>query len=405
MRYIWVVAGSQIQVPLIQEVRRRGYRALVTDGKAECIGRLYADRFEAVDTYDVVGHVELARQIRGEGEQITAILTAGADIGPTVSAVAEELGLPAAPYDVAVRCRDKTQMRVTLKAKHPMSVSCFYNPVYKMPSISIAWDHGFGIPLVVKPADNCGTRGITVLRGYDEESFQQICAKAAAANKIAGRILIEELLHPVYEVATDSLVWEGKAHFANGVYRFFRRRLGFGLEAGHLNPLTPDDDLLAKIQDAATKLGVTWGPFKADFIKDRRYGWVLVECATRLSGAFDSSHAAPLATGRDVLGAMLDIALGLPLDKAKLEPKWQKWCFTYAPIYAPGPICGWKDKSDGLPGIKNVFIRLSEEIPAMIDCAARPVFIQAVGDTWWQAMARATRVARVVQPRRILDAA
>jgi len=398
--FIWIIAGSILQIPIIQEAQRRGYKVIVSDRNPNADGVLLADEYLDLDTYDVHGHEKAAARLKESGRKIAAVLTTGADVGPTVSAVAWALGLPAAPYKVAVRCRDKTQMRATLQAEHPKSISMYYNPNYVSSMVDAIWKHEIEIPFVVKPAENCATRGISVVKRYDMALIADAFAKADAANKQPNRILIEELLEPICEVATDSLVYNGKAHFANGVYRYFHQ---FGIEAGHLNPLTPDADLLAKIQDAASKLGVEWGPFKCDFILDKRYGWVLVECATRLSGAWDHSVAAPIATGRDITGAMLDMALGMPLDISKITPKWDKWCFTYAPVYEPGPITSWAHIAEAkatITGIHHVFVRENAYIAPLKDCAARPIFIMAEGDTAWQAMRRAVAASKIIRPIR-----
>jgi len=121
---------------------------------------------------------------------------------------------------------------------------------------------------------------------------------------------------------------------------------------------------------------------------------VIVECATRLSGGFDHMTTAPLATGKDITGAMLDVALGKPFDVKKITAKTDGFAAAIAVTHLrPGVVKDWK-----LPEIDDVrFIVLKNEIKRLEDCTDRAAFAIAKGTTPMGALARAYKAAKKVE--------
>lgn len=411
-KWVWLIAGGLLQMPMAHEIKRRGYALFLTDGNPKAHVRSLADSFVELDTYDVQGHVALAQKL---DFPVRAVLTAGADVGPTVSAVAETLGLPAVAFDVAERVRDKIAMRARLLTLHDHPVFVFLSED-GISSASIVWQSVCAgrcepYPCVVKPRDNCASRGLTVVRGAKE--LPAAVRKAIAFNKAVDvpMVIIEEYLEAEEEVALDFFVEEGQVHFANAALRLWHAP---SLEAGHINPWFPSQEVLDLAQRVAMMLGVDWGPFKMDVLRHPEYGWCVLECATRLSGGFDHMFTCPIATGKDVTGAMLDGALGFPLDPAKLLPRWMSYACAYAPILKPGRVRQWTlpavpfgvgeggmvfsvRRIEGLEGLKYLFVMHSRDIPPLEHCAARPLFIITEGNTQIQAWDRAIEVSERVE--------
>ena len=216
-------------------------------------------------------------------------MSAGADIGPTVSALADEFGLPAVDYEVAVRVRNKAEMRKTLELDYPVWLVLPYNDI----SPEMSWKNQckrYGVdpyPCVIKPLEKAGSRGVSLVRN----PFDWYRAEKSARNADLDcrYYLVEQYIENDFtEVATDNFVLPGgKIVYANAVKRYFSKDI-FGLELGHINPFKLNTEMKRKISFAVKKLGVDFGPFKCDFIYNENYGWVIAECATRLSGGFDS---------------------------------------------------------------------------------------------------------------------
>lgn len=389
---IWHIGGGQMSYPMGLEIKRRGYKLLLTDRDENCYCRKLADDFGLVDVYDEAATLEFAKTRLPKG--VRAVLTTGTDAGVEVAVAAEYLGLPGVGSEIARRVRSKTSFRERLN---------FPFPAYKIVTANESeWTI---FPCAVKPDDASGSKGFSLV--YKPADLQPAICKAIQANRSSspGKAIIEEMLigediamlfgeFSTSEVATDFLVEDGKVHFANAALRLFYRSRP-GIEAGHLNPFVPNGTALEMVQRAAEALGVTWGPFKFDLIRDLRYGWVAMEAATRLSGGYDSSYTCPMATGRDVYGAYLDMVLGQPLDLAKLENKAGRAACCLAPAFQPGRISGWKevDLAD-----THIFYRTSTEIRPLENNADRPVFIIADGADYWDAYSKARTAAWSISP-------
>lgn len=401
--WVWVVGGGILQMPLIREVRRRGYRALVTDRDPDAPGMKLADFPLEISTYDIDQHVHFARAI-GESNlrhlsPIAAVLTAGADVGPTVSAVAAVLDLPAEDLQAALRARNKGLMRRAVGLDRPT----YHMMPFDQADPIRAWHRtadergAESYPCVVKPLEESGSRGLSVVRGPGELRPAMLHAQAADRRGHDFCLVEEKLTGP--EVALDFFTVAGKLVYANGAWRWFAPDRP-GLELGHVNPWTPTreafDEVTALAQLAAERLNVSWGPFKADFLRDERHGWCLLETATRLSGGLDHNCTAVHARGVDITGAMLDLALGLGLDEDKLRDKKHGYACAYAPILEPGKVKEWHLPWDE-PGVVDVVVARPDEIPALESCAARPVFVVTEAATSWRAMIQARRAAGKVR--------
>lgn len=428
-QWVWVVGGGILQLPLIREARRRGYKALVTDGNPEAPGAHVADAIFPISTYDIEQHETTAQDL-AEWELVgidrptiktpAAILTAGADVGPTVSAVAEVLGLPAAPLDVAMRCRNKALMRSSLDSPHPV----YHIMPVASPAPDSVWEAAawakrvVPYPAVVKPLEECGSRGLSV--ATDAFSLRRSVKHAGAACRRGHDFCLVEQALRGPEGAMDFFVEGGEVVLANAAWRFFRRgRMGW--ERGHINPWHPPKEALKVAREAARKLGVTWGPFKVDVKNDPRYGWCVLEAATRLSGGFDHNCTAVHGPGTDVTGAMLDVALGMTLDRGKLKPRltcdpfqkvlehgsshitysefpYHAFSCALAPDFAPGTVREWRlDEALEVEGVKDIIVLREHDIPPPEHCAARPLFVVASAPTWFGAVRGAVEAGRRVE--------
>ena len=424
-QYVWIIAGGPMQVPMIGKVHHRGYGVILTDGNEQCVAKEYLyddDIFWCLDTYDEEVNIKLAGELR-QSFNIIGVMAPSADVGPTVSAIAETLGLPGVYRDVAQRVRNKIMMRILLGFPYPR-----YMPGQSYTHNTIrTWEreNASPYPCVVKAVDNCASRGMSIVTSPGQ--MESAVKKAFAANKRASGVLIEQMLSGD-EYSTDWIIENGHAIYINGCYRPFRKwnkytgeRL-YGVEAGIVNPIiyppktiheetngilidtrdiTPIEPLegmtsIATI--AARRLGVTEGWFKIDFINDKVFGWCVLECTTRCSGGWDSSHVAPLV-GNNMYDILLDYSIGLPLDKSRVGCHNGLYAVTYAPLYPEGKIDGWSGLDDAMTFASYIFPRSTEYIPKLIDSATRSMFIIAVGDSPCAAWTKAARAAKLITPR------
>lgn len=296
-----------MQLPAIRSARAKGYRTIVADADPRAPGAALADVFERVDLKDEKGMLDAARKHR-EGDGLDGVFTAGTDFSATVAYVAEELGLPGISYDVARNASDKARMR-----------ECFRRAAVPHPRFTVVNEAGrnvlgeeldtLDLPVVVKPVDNMGARGVVKVAKRDRLS--ELISEAVRFSR-SGRVIVEEHI-PGPEFSIDALVVDGTV-VPTGVADRHIRFEPYFVEVGHTIPTslpTRDvDELVRVFGEGVRALGIENGVAKGDVFLSPS-GPVIGEIAARLSGGYMSGWTFPYATGIDLTGVALDQALGI----------------------------------------------------------------------------------------------
>ena len=420
--WVWLIGGSQMSEPMADHIKRRGYRLLLSDADPNARCRMYAEHFLQVSVYDVSAHYIKAALISSDGlptehglvtkKNMQAVLCIGCDSGPTVSAVSEGLGefyiWPS--FAAAVNTKNKALMRNQMGLHFPLwhAVSNINGRIFVQ-----EYDHWVRkakaagvpeLPLVVKPVDDRGSRGLQVWHG-DEADMPVRDGDYLIEQYLEGvDVLPDGVLAPfdTSEAAFDYLVEEGKVYWLNGALRMFWRDRP-GIEAGHVNPYFAPTQVNELAQLAAERLQIQRGILKLD-VKQTPQGWALLELATRPSGGYDHMYTSDMAlegtSVRRCTEAIFDLALGNrvhPTDKfraASIVAAGHKVAVCLAPIHKPGKIESWSiPNPDGC----RVFTTTMQvrELRANQD---RPVFVLGAADTLAEAYEKVDTLARQVQP-------
>lgn len=390
-RYVWIVAGGLLQVPAVEAARSLGLGVIVSDQNPDCACAKLADRFVRLDTYDVDGHVERARQM-AQWFPLAGVFTEGADVEPTVAAVAQALRLPGIAPGVAANCHDKARTRRRLDAAHLSPVR--WAEVVSAVEAELAVER-VGYPLVVKPADNCASRGVSFV-----DRLEQLApaVRLALQNSSTRTALLEERLTGTQQSVELLFDAEGQCHPLNIVDRPFDGLM----ELGHVNPTRlPTEaqfELYGLARLAAQAVGVNWGAFKTDTILTPD-GPRILECTARLSGGFDCQYTTPLSSGRNFIRAALRLACGLPLDPVDLTPTHQGYAAAWAAFPKPGRVVNIAPKLHGDGVTEFLRVGVGDVIQDYQHCADRPGFAIAIGATWEQAQLSAQAAARRLAER------
>jgi isopentenyl diphosphate isomerase/L-lactate dehydrogenase-like FMN-dependent dehydrogenase/biotin carboxylase len=349
---IMIIGGGLLQVPAIQTAKKMGLQVIVTDYNADAIGLKYADIPLIMSTRDIQGSVRIAK-IQNEKTPISGVLTVGTDASMTVAAVANALSLPGIKYDDAEAATNKLKMRMRLTANN---VPCpNFLPVWSLSDAKKAASI-LGFPLVLKPSDNMGARGVSRINNKGEIADAFALAKSASPS---GELIIEEYMEG-YELSIDAVIFNEEITITGVADRIIEYPPYF-VETGHTMP----SQLSEELQNAACEimrngikaLGITIGCAKGD-IKLTKHGAMVGEIAARLSGGFMSAYTFPLSSGVDLMKAAIEIALGQ--EPGNLEAIRHRVSIERAIICKPGivrKICGLEDAYK-IPGIAEIFINV-----------------------------------------------
>jgi len=392
---VLLLAGGEIQIPQVQISRDLGYHTIVTDRVANCACRKYADELVLLDTYDIAGHIALAQSLK-ERYDLRGIFTSGADIEHVVALTAASVGLPSVDPRSAYATHHKPRMREIFdKAGIPNARWAEVRTGIEAMDAAAR----IGAPLVIKNTDNCASRGTTLLYELYEKEVVDAFRKAKAASK-SGTALMEQMFTGP-EQTVETLI-DGDKFYPCFVTdrRFLDKKSGYSVECGLQNPSSLSDsqrgELYAMVWEAAQALGIDFGAAKADTIWTPE-GPRIIEMTCRLSGGFDCEYLVPMATGQEIVKAALLQACGEGIDPELIRPKFHKYAVSLNIFPDPGYITEISGiRQAGLSeGVQRIFYRYTagDTIPPYEDCAARPVWILAGGNTAKKAWANATKAA------------
>lgn len=383
MKYLWIIGGGLLQVPVIQEAQRMGYQTIVSDGNPRCVCAPLADVFVNVDIFDIDTHTRLAK----DAVDVAGVIACGIDANVTASWVAKTLGLLAADPEVARICHNKHEFRkATRFLGYPTpifySVSSFedFKKQFNQYPPHIIREY------IIKNSDNSGSRGTSFVTNRDYcGRFKKSIENAIQASK-SGLALIEERYFGT-EHTVETCIQNNTFHPCFITDRLFDYSSGYPIEKGLRHPSTLPQYVQRKAyqlaQDLALDLGVTNSPFKLDIMVTDD-GIRIMEATTRWSGGFDCQYLVPYATGKNIIRVAIQLATGQTIDTDLLEDKLGLVGVTGSMFPPTGKITKIDDsEARKVDGVKEIFWRYKDgdTIEPYIDCAKRVNFIICVGDT------------------------
>lgn len=316
---LFVGAGIEA-VPGIRRAQDMGLFVVASDADANAPGMAVADDRIVASTYDVDATVASATVYHGT-RPFAGVLCLATDVPLTVATVANALGLPGIPLSAARLVVDKLAM------KDRFSLDGIPIPWYRRVADASELRQivaNEGVPLVLKPVDSRGARGVLrLLPGIDLNwAFE-----TALSHSPSGRVMVERYLDGP-QVSTESLVIAGRAStpgFSDRNYEFLDRFAPHMIEnGGELPSALPAAQRAAVcelVERAARSLGIADGVVKGDIVIYKG-GAHVIELAARLSGGYFCTHEIPLNTGVDFVGAALRQALGDKVLPDELQPRF-----------------------------------------------------------------------------------
>ncbi len=244
-----IIGASYLQEPLIQKAKSRGIETHVFAWAAGDVGEKSADYFYPISITEKDEILEKCREIGVDG-----ICTIASDLAAvTVGYVANGLGLIGNPMEAVNVSTNKHLMRQCFeKNGDPSPKSIQVTSVDDLDEIALEY------PIIVKPVDRSGSRGITKLETAEglEEAINR--AIEQGFEKCA---LVEEFAVG-QEYSVEYISWKGQHTFLALTKKYTTGAPDF-IETGHLEPAPVSRDLLSKVQTvvshALDSLGVQYG--------------------------------------------------------------------------------------------------------------------------------------------------
>jgi len=306
-----VIGASHFQMPLILKAQEMGCEVHAFAWECGDVGETAADAFHPVSIVEVDQIVEECRRIGVDG-----ICTIASDLATVaVNHVAHELGLVGNSLECTRLSTDKSCMRRAFEEggdPSPKSILVSEADAEGFDPL----EHGLSYPLIVKPIDRSGSRGVTKLEAAGDPMTVGEALANAFEQGFAKSALVEEFAEGD-EFSVEGISWRGE-HRILTITRKATTGAPHFIESGHLQPAGLDAATEARVRDvvvhALSTLGVENGASHSE-LKIAPDGTMrIIEIGARMGGDCIGSDLVPLSTGVDFVRAVVDIALGREPD-------------------------------------------------------------------------------------------
>ena len=306
MKRLAVIGASYLQLPLVLKAKNMGIETHCFAIEEGAVCKDVADFFYPISIVEKDEILEKCREINIDG-----IYSIASDVAvPTISYVADKLGLIANSNECALKSTNKYEMRKAL------DTAMLNSPKYILHT-DINNFTELNYPLIVKPTDRSGSLGVEKV--YSENELKRAITFAKEKSLSQG-VIIEEFVSGV-EVSVEAVSWQGEHHILSITDKETTGEPHF-VELAHHQPSGLYSEMQDKIKAETIKaldaVGAEYGASHNEFIITEDNKLFVVEVGTRMGGDFIGSDLVYLSTGYDFLKGVIDISLG-EFEKPILE--------------------------------------------------------------------------------------
>lgn len=292
---------GELQESIIKRAKAKGLFVVGIDPCADAYCRDVVDAFEIVGGQDYEGTLAIARKYN-----VSAIATAATDKPLVMMArIAKELGLPFYSEETAQISTDKFKMKECFrKAGIPSANGRLIKSIDEV--------EGLFYPVILKPRDNSGSRGVILCNNKVE--LEAAFNEAMQYTRLDS-VLVEEFIEG-QEYSIEGLHYNGRSE----VIQFTEKKttpFPYNVELGHIQPANLTEEQRNQIRKIIADIGVALGfencPSHTE-LKINERGIFIIETSPRLGGDYITSTLTPLSTGINLEDQLLNIATGTPVD-------------------------------------------------------------------------------------------
>lgn len=315
---ILMLGGSTQQVTAIRKAKEMGYRTVLIDYLPDNPGQFVADRWYCQSTTDMDAVFNIAKK-----EKVSGILPYASDPAALPAAiVCERLGLPTNPAKSVEILGVKHKFRKFLQDNGFVCPKTFsFNLDTPLKDI-INGIEGLKFPLVIKPTDSSGSKGVTFIQDVSELLQAIDFATLYSRNKV---LLAEEYIFRGYPhvIGGDIFVENGKI-IVFGIMECLRDNGGESLiPIGEKRPCGLNANQIIAVQSELQRLisclDIRNGELNVEVLIDINNQPNFLELGPRAGGNMIPVQLSDIF-GVDLVRANVAVAMGENVDLKVIEP-------------------------------------------------------------------------------------
>ena len=296
-----------LQKSLIARCKVKGLYTIGIDPCDDAVCKDDVDVFEVVGGQDYEKTLEVAKKYN-----VAGVVTTATDKPLVMMArIAETLHLPFYSVATAQWSTDKYQMKQRfMLGGVPFAKGKLAKAIDDVSD--------FVFPVIVKPRDNSGSRGVKLC--CDKQELQE-CINEALEFTHLDTVLVEEFIEG-QEYSIESLHYDGKSR----VIQFTEKKttdFPYNVELGHLQPALLSDEVRDEIREIIEKIAKALNFNNCGShteLKIGSRGITVIETSPRFGGDFITSTLVPLSTGLNIDDLLIEISIGNKLSDKDLQP-------------------------------------------------------------------------------------
>ncbi len=322
MKKLMILGGSRYAIPVIQTAKKLGIYTITCDYLPENPAHKVSDEYVNVSIIDKEATLAAAQRL-----QIDGIVSFGCDPGVVTAAyVAEKMGLPfQGPYKSVEILQDKGLFRQFL-TENGFNVP--HAKRYTDKNAPFADIDFFTWPVIVKPVDSAGSKGVTRVDNPDE---LPAAIETALSGSHTGAFIIEDFL--TFEgchSGADPFIIDGRMEFAAYSDQLFAKDSAnpyasalaiwpSTMKQEHQDELTKETERLMNLLDMRT------GIFNIETCVASGGKPYLMEVSPR-GGGCSVAEVEKMAYGIDLIENEVRNAIGMPLTEIGQKQCDGVWC-------------------------------------------------------------------------------
>lgn len=301
MKKIVIIGANEFQNPLILKAKDMGFETHVFAWADGSIGEITADYFYPISIVEKDEILEKCREIKPD-----AVATIASDLANiTVQYLAKNLGLPCNSDECIEISTNKYKMRCAFKDGDVGTP--FFAIVSSADELGDCSD--FSFPVIVKPTDRSGSRGITKVMSKDG---LQAAIDASVVHSFEKKAIVEEYIEGP-EYSCECISFDGE-HTMLTVTKKFTTGAPHFIETGHLEPAPLSDEMLQNVKEEIFRgldaLKIKFGASHSEFKITPQGDVRIIEIGSRMGGDCIGSDLVRLSTGYDFVKMVVDAASG-----------------------------------------------------------------------------------------------